>query len=768
MDDQRLQAARREFDAWSTLDPAQRLQRIESCSDPDLRALMLEWLAPDARTEPGRPHSGGAARPAWAGQALGSYRLDGVLGEGGMGLVFAATDLRDGREVAIKRVRPGLATPTLMRRLEREFALMQRVDHPGIVRPLALETDAEGAPFLVLERVRGVSFAEAELDRPLRERVQLIARAAELAGVAHAQGIVHRDIKPSNLMIGADDSVYLLDFGITKSVADEAMTALTQTGERMLTPRYAAPEQFRGETVGASADVFALGTMLLDSVFGADATVPAGSGLLPREAEWLRAIISHSRDPLAPRRYADATALAIDLRLWQQGRRPRAASWLRHLQGRRSALVAVVVLLLLAASFGAWQWQVQRRLQPIDRGLALLEADLDGLSSASAETVRLALAADADGDRARAQTLMRAAAEDDSSHPLPALYLAMWERGTGGVEQLQRLGRLVRQRRDIYWSLLSDWLSADEGSPARTEQVLRAALDLRPAAWRLRLALAHQGLLRGDDAAARRELAAIDATQLDAKRATIVLGDRAMLGDTAEVRAQLPALAQRDALAAQLVETVLALAESRCGDAIAGMDALIAKAKAAHRPDLAQRAALIDLLCRGQLARWNELLDRGRLLLRGDGSERDPGPPTAAAILAAIAAARLGDDGEALRLLAQVDGEAVSGGLRLDIALTRRMLGLPDPVLADLQQSAMVAADPALSSLVRAYLALGEGDRSGAKQALADARRDGIRDSLFKLQSEWLGRQLGEARSAEPARLPMLWYPPTSRWAARW
>ena len=113
----------------------------------------------------------------------------------------------------------------------------------------------------------------------------------------------------------------------------------------------------------------------------------------------------------------------------------------------------------------------------------------DGLPADAAASVRLALAADAEGDRPRAGALMHAA-DSGQPHRVPVLYLATWERGEGGNTQLTRLDALLRERRDAYFGLLRDWLKSEGESPLQTQRILRAALDLRPSAWKLRLALA--------------------------------------------------------------------------------------------------------------------------------------------------------------------------------------------------------------------------------------------------------------------------------------
>ena len=327
---------------------------------------------------------------------------------------------------------------------------------------------------------------------------------------------------------------------------------------------------------------------------------------------------------------------------------------------------------------------------------------------------------------------------------------------------------MLREQRDAYVGLLRDWLKSEGESPLQTQRILRAALDLRPSAWKLRLALAHQSLLRGDDAGARRELAVIDASQLDLKRATIVLGDRAMLGDTADVERLLPALRARDVLAADVVAATVGLASGRCDAVAPAIDAHVAAATDAHRPDLADKLRRIDLLCLGELKRWPELLDAARRAQRDAVASGSTRSVPELAILAAIAAVRGGDPNEAQRLLDGADSETLYVGLRLDLALTRRMLGLPDTVLQTLRSDPEPDTnDPALPHLVRAFVAYGDGDVAAAKEALADARRDGIRESLFAMHSAWLGRQLGETDTSAK-RMPMLWYPPTSRWATRW
>ncbi|MBA4285650.1 MAG: hypothetical protein C0434_08985 [Xanthomonadaceae bacterium] len=209
------------------------------------------------------------------GTVLGAYRLERLLGAGGMGEVWLGRridGLYDGT-VAIKTLHPHLVQRGLRERFAREGRLLARLQHPNIARLLDAGVDADGALYLVLEHVDGQPLdqwcAARQLDVPARLR--LVVAVCMAVAAAHAQRIVHRDLKPSNILVTADGSVKLLDFGIARLVEAEHETdgsALTRLGARALTPEYAAPEQIRGEPVSAAADVHALGVLLHELLTG--------------------------------------------------------------------------------------------------------------------------------------------------------------------------------------------------------------------------------------------------------------------------------------------------------------------------------------------------------------------------------------------------------------------------------------------------------------------------------------------------------------------
>ncbi|QSB15010.1 serine/threonine protein kinase [Natronosporangium hydrolyticum] len=196
------------------------------------------------------------------------YRLDDRVGGGGMGEVWRATDQVLGRSVAVKLMRRELvAEPGFADRFLAEARTMATIRHPGVVGIHDYHGDAAGA-FLVMEYVEGESLAEVlhrsgRLD-PARA-MRLMSQAAEALQAAHDKGVVHRDIKPGNLLVTADDTLVLTDFGIARSAGNAALTA---AGAIVGTPQYLSPEQVLGRPATARSDLYALGVVGYECLTG--------------------------------------------------------------------------------------------------------------------------------------------------------------------------------------------------------------------------------------------------------------------------------------------------------------------------------------------------------------------------------------------------------------------------------------------------------------------------------------------------------------------
>lgn len=219
----------------------------------------------------------------------GRFRLEELLGEGGFGAVFRATQLNIDRQVAIKVVLPQLlATPELLERFMREAQVAQRLEHPNTVRMYDFGYTENGVPYIAWELLKGrpldlVIAQEGMLsaERVARITMQVLKALME----AHAQGVVHRDIKPANIFLsdfqGEPDFVKVLDFGIAKALdatdADGPMKNLTVAGQIIGTPNYMSPEQVEGKPVGPKSDLYALGLVMAEMMTGR--AVLEGTGL---------------------------------------------------------------------------------------------------------------------------------------------------------------------------------------------------------------------------------------------------------------------------------------------------------------------------------------------------------------------------------------------------------------------------------------------------------------------------------------------------------
>jgi hypothetical protein len=194
----------------------------------------------------------------------GRYRIEQMLGQGGMSDVFRAVDVTTGERVAVKVVRS--ADPDLARRMAQEAKALARLEHPGLVRLLDAGVHDEQA-FLVMELVEGPTLA-ARLRRGELSPSRTAVLGQTLAGAldyVHGQGIVHRDVKPANILLGPRARVRLADFGIARMTD---ASSLTVTGTTLGTAGYMAPEQLEHHTVGTAADVWSLGVILLECLTG--------------------------------------------------------------------------------------------------------------------------------------------------------------------------------------------------------------------------------------------------------------------------------------------------------------------------------------------------------------------------------------------------------------------------------------------------------------------------------------------------------------------
>lgn len=202
-------------------------------------------------------------------QQFGPYRLVRELGRGGMGTVWLA-ERSDGefqQRVALKLVKRGMDTDEVLRRFRYERQILARLEHPHIARLYDGGATPEGLPYLVMEYIEGLSLDEycEQQCLTVHQRLALFQQVCAAVHFAHRNLVVHRDLKPGNILVTNKGQVKLLDFGIAKLLApsaDPAQDIYTQTGQRLLTPAYASPEQVKGDVITTASDVYALGALL--------------------------------------------------------------------------------------------------------------------------------------------------------------------------------------------------------------------------------------------------------------------------------------------------------------------------------------------------------------------------------------------------------------------------------------------------------------------------------------------------------------------------
>ncbi|MFO1231752.1 MAG: serine/threonine-protein kinase [Alicycliphilus sp.] len=360
-----------------------------------LAASLPEFL----QTGSTAPQSAGPALQA--GQTLGPWLLLEPLGSGGMASVWLARQQSGDfqREVALKL--PHSPSPLWAERFRRERDILARLNHPGIAKLFDAGVSESGLPWLAMERVQGLDILSwcEQRQASVAERLALLLQMADALQYAHSQLVVHRDIKPANVLVQDDGQLRLLDFGIAKLIAaDEGAqvdAALTQIGQRPMTPEYASPEQVRGEEPGIASDVYALGVLAYrllcaaspytgaraDSRHALERAVldwqpPAPSSVV--QSPVLRKALRGDLDTIvlkalaksAAERYATIDALATDLRRHLAGLPvlARAPSW-RYVVGRfvgRHRIAVCATAAAVIALLGTTGWALRSSQQARD------------------------------------------------------------------------------------------------------------------------------------------------------------------------------------------------------------------------------------------------------------------------------------------------------------------------------------------------------------------------------------------------------------------
>ncbi|MFN2371504.1 MAG: protein kinase, partial [Candidatus Krumholzibacteriia bacterium] len=343
----------------------------EACAgDPALRAEVADLLVRDDAPAPVVENGLDAARAVQGMAAgvvpdadhgpvparIGPYRITGVLGEGGMGVVYhGRQDEPIVREVAVKVLRRGLDTARILERFAWERQSLARMDHPHIARILDAGTAADGRPFVVLELVDGLPVTRwcRERGATLDQRLDLMIKVCRAVQHAHDRGVLHRDLKPGNVLVRSIDgqaTPAIIDFGIAKAL-EETEVELTVAGQVVGTPAYMSPEQRAGDAanIDVRSDVYALGVMLYELLAGVrpggdtDGATTGGHVPTPRPSRAAAAAVDEpvpwrgrlrgdldriclmAVRPEPERRYASAQALADDLQRYREGR-PVAAT----------------------------------------------------------------------------------------------------------------------------------------------------------------------------------------------------------------------------------------------------------------------------------------------------------------------------------------------------------------------------------------------------------------------------------------------------------
>ncbi|HEX3578642.1 MAG TPA: serine/threonine-protein kinase [Thermoanaerobaculia bacterium] len=719
------------------------------------------------------------------GARLGPYEIEELIGRGGMGEVYRASDTRLGRDVAIKVLSAHLADhPASLERFRREARAVAALSHPNIVA--VFDVGAEGdTQFVVTELLEGETLRTVLGAAPLpaNETLRIATSIADGLAAAHAKGIIHRDLKPENVFLTANGGVKILDFGLASmqlsaiaadSIAQTA--ALTEPGLLMGTIGYTSPEQLAAKPLTPATDVFSFGCVLFEMLQGQmpfkrdsnmeviasilrdePVTRDAAKPLPPR----MRSIVERCLEKNPARRFQNGGELADALRGLVDAGAPDPTfvkwRWKRQFLGWFIVAISLVVIVIAL---------LRSRYTVIDDGYDLRESDVTGDGEVRRLT-SLALHADSAGDRSEAMQLLSEAARHRPPAPLPAAFLASFAYYSGDHKEGERWSAETKRRlpdsRSSYEALLCRYLLP--GNSIATEMALSSSLlELRPRAWRLRLALAHLHLSRRETRAALAQLMQIDVAAPDDRRLSIVLADRASLGDIAGATRDLQRskLTARPALLAY-TQGRIAWSSGHAAEAARLFDAAAESATIENLGPVAVESHTLAGIARivTDLEQAQATLDLAAV------KAHDAGMPEAElesyAFGAYAARRRLDTDGLARRLrlaaaLAET-GTTDYAALRLFAARERVPVAFATSPPSESEES------PAVATLLKARDAWAQADYATASRLLQQSRSEGIESTWFSEEASLLAYDLGGASRAFRPDPP---YPNRLRFIAIW
>jgi serine/threonine protein kinase/Tol biopolymer transport system component len=390
---------------------SERSRFLESAcgGDAELRAEVERMLAGNEEASWQSPAAKllAVAAELAPGDTVAHYHIESRLGEGGMGVVYKASDTRLGRSVALKFIKVQFS-----RHWEREARAVAALNHPHIAT-LYEVGEHEGVPYLVMELVDGRALKGP---LPVKQAIQYGVQTADALAAAHAAGIVHRDLKPGNILVTEKRSVKVLDFGLAKLADSEGAPASTQTAGLAGTPGYMAPEQLEGKPADTRSDIFAFGCILYELLSGRRAfpgeTITAAltavattepkplDGAPERLDELVRRCLR--KDPA--RRFQhmdDVKVLLEELKEESDSAKPSAPAGLAPRRGRKPRILAAGVVAALLLGAGAWYF-LRSKLASVTQRTTLTRLTYDsGLATdpvLSPDGTRVAYASDRDSN----------------------------------------------------------------------------------------------------------------------------------------------------------------------------------------------------------------------------------------------------------------------------------------------------------------------------------------------------------------------------------